>query len=86
MTDQPAAADGPRRTVGPGVFHAGVMALVLVVLAVFLLTAPSGPPVAIAAISPQAVAQIKKAPPQQATNVGRERTSGVHDRLGLDFA
>jgi hypothetical protein len=64
------------RPKAPGILYASALAVVMVVLALQLVSAPQDSPPAIAEIAPSAVEQIKTPPPEQATNLGRPGEMG----------
>jgi hypothetical protein len=73
---------GSRHPRGPGYSYAIVLAVVLVLVAVFLVSPPESGPPAIAAIAPSAVQRIKTPPPQQTTPFGTGQGSKGRGGVG----
>ena len=72
----------PSKLRGSAYVNGGVIAVLLAVFALHLVTEPRTAPPAIAEIAPQAVAQIKQAPPQQATKQGTNPAKGTSGGAG----
>jgi hypothetical protein len=65
-----AAAGGSRPTRSPGIVHAALLGVLVLVIATVALVSPPASPPAIAEFAPQAVEQIKDAPPGQSSKFG----------------
>lgn len=74
MAAQTRRANRPPRH--PAYLHVGLGAVLMLVFASLLVTAPQNPPPAIAEIAPQAVAQIKEPPPEQESEFGSGESTG----------